>query len=87
MSRILYLDCPTGIAGDMLLAALLDAGGQLEMLQSQLSQLDLGDWQDVYKRQSIWLSAERSLPYLPSSSFARGSGKSNPDHNMPGKKQ
>ena len=45
MSKILYLDCPTGIAGDMLLSALLDAGGDLEQLRSQLSELDLGSWE------------------------------------------
>lgn len=67
MSRILYLDCPTGIAGDMLLAALLDAGGQLEMLQSQLSQLDLGDWQldcqPVSKNGISALHLEVSFPH------------------------
>lgn len=45
MSRLLYLDCPSGIAGDMLLAALLDAGGQLEPLCEQLRQLPLEHWQ------------------------------------------
>jgi len=34
MSRVAYLDCVGGLAGDMLLAALLDAGGDLEHLRS-----------------------------------------------------
>ena len=33
MSRIAYLDCVGGLAGDMLLAALLDAGADLERLR------------------------------------------------------
>ena len=34
MTRIAYLDCVGGLAGDMLLAALLDAGAELETLRS-----------------------------------------------------
>ena len=45
MSKILYLDCPTGIAGDMLLAALLDAGGEMASLRQQLACLELGHWE------------------------------------------
>ena len=34
MSRLAYLDCVGGLAGDMLLAALVDAGAELEVLRS-----------------------------------------------------
>jgi len=34
VSRVAYLDCVGGLAGDMLLAALLDAGAELETLRS-----------------------------------------------------
>jgi hypothetical protein len=34
VSRVVYLDCVGGLAGDMLLAALLDAGAELERLRA-----------------------------------------------------
>jgi uncharacterized protein (TIGR00299 family) protein len=43
MSKLAYFDCPTGIAGDMCLGALLDAGVPLPYLQSQLSKLGIDD--------------------------------------------
>ena len=39
----LYIDCPTGLAGDMLLAALLDLGVPLEVIKAPLEQLGLKD--------------------------------------------
>lgn len=42
METVAYLDCPTGIAGDMCLGALVDLGLPLEYLQAQLAQLGLG---------------------------------------------
>ncbi len=42
--KILYLDCFSGISGDMLLGALLDAGLALEDLKKELSLLDLPEY-------------------------------------------
>ena len=41
MTRIAYLDCVGGLAGDMLLAALLDAGGEVELLRALPGRLNL----------------------------------------------
>jgi len=41
VSRIAYLDCVGGLAGDMLLAALLDAGGELDRLRGVPDRLGL----------------------------------------------
>ena len=39
----LHIDCPTGLAGDMLLAALLDLGVPLEVIKAPLAQIGLKD--------------------------------------------
>ncbi|NJL48647.1 MAG: DUF111 family protein [Leptolyngbyaceae cyanobacterium SM2_5_2] len=41
MKTIAYLDCPTGISGDMCLGAVLDAGVPLSYLQTHLAGLGL----------------------------------------------
>src|SRR5437870_5892776 len=41
MTRIAYLDCFSGISGDMLLGAMLDAGLPIEELRRELSKLPL----------------------------------------------
>lgn len=43
MVTIAYLDCPTGIAGDMCLGALVDAGVPLDYLDGQLRKLGIAD--------------------------------------------
>jgi uncharacterized protein (TIGR00299 family) protein len=45
MSRILYLDCFSGISGDMLLGALLDAGLPLDDLKHALGSLALAGYE------------------------------------------
>ncbi len=43
-SRIAYLDCASGAAGDMVLGALVDLGLPLEALQGELARLKLGGY-------------------------------------------
>lgn len=43
MTKIAYLDCPTGIAGDMCLGALVGAGVPLDYLTQQLNRLGISD--------------------------------------------
>ena len=42
--KIAYFDCPSGAAGDMIMAALVDAGAPLERLRQELRKLPLEGW-------------------------------------------
>jgi uncharacterized protein (TIGR00299 family) protein len=44
MRRLAWWDCSAGAAGDMLLAALLDAGASRSTVEQGLRGLELGDW-------------------------------------------
>jgi pyridinium-3,5-bisthiocarboxylic acid mononucleotide nickel chelatase len=41
---VLYFDCPSGVSGDMILGALLDAGVPEDVVRSSLDALGLADW-------------------------------------------
>jgi hypothetical protein len=45
--KIAYFDCPSGAAGDMIIAALVDAGAPLDALRSELRKLPLEGWELV----------------------------------------
>jgi pyridinium-3,5-bisthiocarboxylic acid mononucleotide nickel chelatase len=47
MIRLAYFDCPTGIAGNMCLGALLDVGVPLSHLQTSLAQLQLTEEYEI----------------------------------------
>jgi len=44
MTRIAYLDCASGISGDMLLGALIDAGLPVDALSAELAKLNVAGW-------------------------------------------
>jgi uncharacterized protein (DUF111 family) len=45
--KLMFVDCFSGISGDMFLAALLDAGLSLDHLKSQLQRLNLPEPYDI----------------------------------------
>jgi len=45
MKRILYLDCFSGISGDMMLGALIDLGVDLQYIKNELKNLDIGGYE------------------------------------------
>jgi pyridinium-3,5-bisthiocarboxylic acid mononucleotide nickel chelatase len=48
--KLAYLDCSSGISGDMFLAALLDAGVELDRLRGELAKIDLGPYEFTESR-------------------------------------
>jgi uncharacterized protein (TIGR00299 family) protein len=59
MPRVVYFDCPSGAAGDMIMAALVDAGASFEALQAELRTLPLTGW--ALGRREVRKGAFRAL--------------------------
>ena len=56
MKKTLYLDCISGISGDMLLAALIDLGADLHFIKTELMKLPIDDfdiWVDTVDKRGI----------------------------------
>jgi uncharacterized protein (TIGR00299 family) protein len=61
VSRLVYFDCASGAAGDMLLGALLDLGLPLEALRGELAKLPLSGWRvEAHKVQRAGLQATKA---------------------------
>ncbi|MDO8611391.1 MAG: DUF111 family protein, partial [Dehalococcoidia bacterium] len=50
MVRIAYLDCFSGVSGDMLLGALMHAGASLEEMRAELARVPLTGYRLEAKR-------------------------------------
>ena len=50
MQRIAYFDCFSGVSGDMVVAALLDAGLDFAVLKSELSKLNLQNYKIEFQK-------------------------------------
>lgn len=53
---IAYFDCSSGVAGDMVLGAMIDAGLPLALVRRELSKLPLGSYRLVLERRRFGLS-------------------------------
>jgi uncharacterized protein (TIGR00299 family) protein len=43
--KVVYFDCPSGAAGDMIMASLIDAGAPVDRLREELAKLRLPGWE------------------------------------------
>jgi len=69
--RIAYLECFSGISGDMFLGALIDAGVSPKLLEKTVSALDLGAKLEISRvvrsgisatKVDVWVEGEKDLP-------------------------
>jgi uncharacterized protein (DUF111 family) len=69
--RIAYLECFSGISGDMFLGALVDAGVSAALLEKTVSDLNLGARLEISRvvrsgisaaKVDVWVHGEKDLP-------------------------
>ena len=76
MSRLAYIDCVGGVAGDMLLGALLDAGAEIEVVREGLATLGIDDLDlRVARARRGGLDAARVEVVAPADQPPRGPGE------------
>jgi pyridinium-3,5-bisthiocarboxylic acid mononucleotide nickel chelatase len=65
VSRLVYFDCASGAAGDMLLGALLDLGLPLDALRAELGKLPLDGWRiEAHKVHRAGLQATKAEVFV-----------------------
>ncbi len=86
MKKIAYLQCPTGIAGDMFLGALVSAGVPFDYLREQLDCLGIGpeyqlrqEWVHRYTQQAMKIHVDL-VETVAQSNPDSGDRHSDPDH-------
>lgn len=76
MSRLVYVDCIGGVAGDMLLGALLDAGADVELVREGLTTLGIDDLElRVGRARRGGIDAARVQVVAPADQPERGPGE------------
>src|SRR5579862_8748877 len=69
--RIAYLECFSGISGDMFLGALVDAGVPLQLLQETVAALGVGAKLEISRvvrsgisatKVDVWVDGEKDMP-------------------------
>lgn len=90
MTKLAYLECPTGLAGDMCLGALVHAGVPLEYLVEKLSLLGIAQeynvWAELVHRngqQATKVHVDLVSTSTSPSSDKRSSDRSHPNHLPP----
>src|ERR1700719_1752900 len=90
--RIAYLECFSGISGDMFLGALVDAGVPPRLLQDTVAALDVGARLEISRvvrsgisatKVDVWVDGEKDLPreeYWAKRDVARGPSPAKPPH-------
>lgn len=95
LMRIAYLECFSGISGDMFLGALVDAGVPAQLLEDTVKALDVGARLEISRvvrsgisatKVDVWVDGEKDMPredYWARKSAAQSPAKSQHQHEHP----
>jgi hypothetical protein len=91
--RIAYLECFSGISGDMFLGALVDAGVPARLLEETVAALGVGAKLEISRvvrsgisatKVDVWVDGEKDMPreeYWAKQDVARALSPAKADHN------